>query len=161
LISLQIIDLSTNLNASHTYFDIKSGRYKRVDHFLGIKIREVIEETGFSRLYGKYFELPSESDWQIVSSSTFFNRRFSPHYKYHHALFGAQLIVNAIEIGNFTQEAEKQILKNYLYLLQRDGNDFNAKEYAQSVIGLAHNKFLENTRKIDVEELPPLPGSTH
>jgi len=146
----------TPLNCTDESIDITSGRKRVEKHFLYMKVADRIEETPLSGAYRELVGEPGQPDWRRVNTFSP-GVSHSPHYIYHSALISARQLTEAFGSQRFTDRARKQAVLTFLGLLQSEGNDGKAGDYAWAVFSLACDAKRRDAAEVDVGDLPQRP----
>lgn len=138
------------LNRRHEDVDIDSGRIRRQWELLGICVQETIEESAVSR------ELADEiagqpENWQRVNTFSPLVH-YSPHYKYHAAIYQISCLELNWKIVPFTDEAKRKSSRDLLKIWQFDKGYFPAVGYLIKIEELSAKHGKDSP--VSVEDLP-------
>jgi hypothetical protein len=140
------------LNCQYQEVDIKSGRIRYQQYLVGLCVHERVEDTTFSRLVRPNDDGPP-AEWHVVNTFSPLVR-YSPHHRYHGAIYQIALVEGMLGLARFTPAAQQQLAKNVLQLWQHDGSYSSASAYLEKVEPLVE-RFAGSPRTIDVADLPP------
>jgi hypothetical protein len=150
----------SHLNWSEAKFDLCSGRLRHTSYFLGLCVRDTVEETRISRLYRERIGEPPPPRWIFMHGGgpwVIADGDSTP--------FSAARLVSATMPGaSFTEEAETEILRTLFALLSEEEDGQRASDYAEAVCKLSTSR-RARVCKIGPDDLPapperdPAPGS--
>jgi hypothetical protein len=132
--------------------DIHSGRIRRSDYVLSIRVRQTIEASSLSRELAVLKQDAGEPDWRTVNTFEG-THRVSPNYMYHGAIYQMRLLEQVWQLIAFTPEARRQVAATVLDLWQTGRGDDQAYRYIQAVAEVAW-EVKDSGRPVDVADLP-------
>ena len=143
----------SQLNCHHEDVDINSGRIRRQHYLLGLCVCETIEETSLSHLIMAETE-KKPAEWRRVNTFSPLVH-YSPHYKYHAAIYQISKVDQMWGSVPFTTAAKQRMAEDVLSLWQTGRGYFPVDDYLCKVESI-HDKRLAGGEPIDVNELPAI-----
>jgi hypothetical protein len=130
------------INCRHQEINIKTGQARYSRHLWYVKVSERVEDTILSKvLGGESVDVADIAPWHTVNTFSP-GLHYSPHYRFHAALFQASEIGLLFETLEPDAERKKQIVRNILTLWQTHGDYFEASRYIATLSEEA-SKILE------------------
>ena len=140
----------SRLNCWNDYIDINSGRIRHVWYLLYYKVADHTEDTCLSRIHNEQTWSP---DWRCVNTFSPFVH-YSPHYKYHSAIYQMNLIDSAEKMIQFDFEAQQKVADTLLYLWQKTGSDYGANQYVQDIMHVTCRLHEKGVSMVKASDLP-------
>jgi hypothetical protein len=142
----------STLNCLHEDIDINSGQIRRQRFLAGICVKDSVEESYLSRLVSDSVA-GQPPEWRRVNTfSPLVN--YSPHYRYHGAIFQVHEVEWLCQVGSFTPAAERQMAVDVLSLWQLGKGYHPVDDYLYEIGERVTNPGRSKT--IDKGDLPSL-----
>ena len=144
------------LNCTQEEVDIRTGRLRYTWYLLYCKVSQRVEDSPLTTALLPKAVKSVEPDWHLVNTFSPFTHR-SPHYVFHGAVAEIREVAAVWDMAPFQPDAKRQIAQTVITLWQRDGSEFCATEYIESLGQLAcerATKNIEKTTPVTVEDLP-------
>jgi len=154
LLTLPFFTPFYGINCEEDMLDIPSGRHRYTKHLYWFKIRDRVEETKLSRLYRELVGEPPEPQWRCVyfrTPGTFM------HPVYHGAFVHEERLLLAFAEAEFTPQAKRTAILNFLSLLQKHRGDYEAGRYAGFLLESTYTVARAGKEALDVNDvaIPP------
>lgn len=146
------VNTPPRLNSVITDIDVSSGRIRCETFLVWLRVKSKITETVISKEHRNFFGELSKPTWKRISSVPI-GAKVSPHYAYHGSYAATLQIDEAFSNANFTLAARKEIVREFLNMLQKDENDNRAREYAFAIWKLSLDEQIADSL-VDTNMLP-------
>ena len=136
--------------SENQFIDINTGKSKRAQYLLYIKVSESIGDTAISSL----LNIDASPNWHPVNTFSP-GIRYSPHYYFHGAFHQINQILRCWSMCEFSDDAKKESAKNVLKLWQTHKDDYLADKYISALFtGLIPQ--MRSGNVITTYDLPPI-----
>lgn len=142
------------LNCSHEDIDINCGRIRRQSFLVGHCVRESVEMSSLTRALSED-AADAPPAWRRVNTFSPMVR-YSPHYRYHSALWQIRHIELFWQLAIFTPEAKAQVARDVLSLWQWGKGDDPVNDYIHQLDSTIGDGGEKST--IDTKDLPSIEG---
>lgn len=138
------------LNCWNDYIDINSGRVRHTWFLLYCKVGDRTEETWLSQAS----DGPSPSpNWRCVNTFSPFVH-YSPHYRYHGAIYQLNRLAALEELVPFDPAARRKVARSLLAQWQSTGSDSGAYQYLGDVERVVCSLHDNGASVVTVSDLP-------
>jgi len=137
-----------------TSIDIAAGRHRLQVYIAGLVVARTVKDSKFTKAYRDAIGPPPEPVWRRDGGwkpGVFVNRLYFGES----ARSAIDVVGMSLAAGDFTAEAKRTVILNFVQLLQADIDYHRASRYADSINDLVSER--ERAGPISVEELPPTP----
>lgn len=141
----------SRLNCSHEDIDINSGRVRTRHFLLGFCVSESVEESDFSRVASSD-TVDSSPAWHRVNTFSPMVH-YSPHYRYHAAIWQAREIEQLRHFAEFTPEAKRRMARDVLSIWQWEEGYYPVNDYLTRVESLIPDR---GEKTISEQDLPTI-----
>lgn len=142
----------SGVNCCQDDIDITSGRTRHTCYLFWIAVTRTMTDSALTKALSPQDRIDLREEWHpVVTFSP--GVRHSPHYRFHGATYEIRELETCWEYGEMGSAARRETAKHLLQLWQQAGNDFQAKDYVQSLWEQAQEA-KKKGEPIDVGDLP-------
>jgi hypothetical protein len=130
LILIPILPILPSYYSVHTYIDIHSGKVKKQLRICGIKTKEEIKETEFSKLVRKFPDIQKEPDWKYCFGKYHYigGAGYDDNFKWPDFLSRCALFAEIVDPNSMSESEMKDSLEECLgYMEKGDSEGFDKR----------------------------------